>query len=79
MNVSNVPNWHRYVIGIIIAIGTVATAMSTGTVTVPPGLASAAPYAGLVALFITAGLPRWQLPTGEGAPPIVSPPANPPH
>jgi hypothetical protein len=74
VNPADIPNWHRYLLGFLMALSAVCAAIVAGVVEVPPGLKDIAPYAGIVGVFITAFLPRFQLPTGEGAPPILSPP-----
>jgi hypothetical protein len=73
---ADVHNWHRFLLAFLGAILVVATAILSGTVTVPPGLVTIIPYVGIVVAFLTAFLPRWQLPTGAGAAAILSPPAK---
>jgi hypothetical protein len=73
---ADVHNWHRFLLAFLGAVLIVATAILSGTVTVPPGLVTIIPYVGIVVAFLTAFLPRWQLPTGAGAAAILSPPAK---
>lgn len=74
MDLKSIENWHSYVYAILFAFLAVCTAVISGVITVPPGLASVAPYAGIAVVFLTAFLPRIQTATGPGAPPLISPP-----
>lgn len=75
--IANVQNWHRYVLAGLGIIGLVLTGIITQPSIVPPPLHDVVGWAPLGLLIegsIVACLPRAQLPTGPGAPPILSPP-----
>jgi hypothetical protein len=81
MNITNViaqiPNWHRYVVGFLVGIGTLITILQADPTLLPVSLAGVVPYERLVLvidLIALGGSPRFQLPTGPGAPPVTSPP-----
>ncbi len=71
--IANLSNWHRYLIAFLIGLDAVCVAIASGAVAVPEGLKEVTPWAALLNIFIVAMLPRFQLPTGEGAPPVLSP------
>lgn len=72
--IANLTNWHRYLIGFLVGLDAVCVAIASGAVVVPEGLKEVTPWAALLNIFIVALLPRFQLPTGPGAEPILSPP-----
>ena len=74
MNIAQIQNWHYYVYSFLAAFLAVCVAVTSGVLSVPPGLASVAPYAGFAVVFLTAFLPRLQTSTGPGAAPLLSPP-----
>lgn len=77
MDIANIPNWHRYLIALLLTIGGVCTALVSGVLPAPPALQVLLPWLAIVAFGVTtfmAMLPRVQLPTGPGAKPIISPP-----
>lgn len=75
--IASIPNWHRYVIGAVIVAQAILAAIIAAPALVPPALEDIvgwAPFAELILGAFLAALPRAQLPTGPGAPAIVSPP-----
>ena len=77
--IAQLPNWHRWVIGILGVILVIATGIVSTPSVVPPDLHALVVYSPLVILIVggaLANLPRLALPTGAGAPPIESPPAK---
>lgn len=76
-SIASIPNWHRYFIGFLVAIGAIVAALQADPAILPPALGFVAPYeplVGLIVLVALGGTPRFQLPTGPGAPPVTSPP-----
>jgi hypothetical protein len=74
--IAKVSNWHRYLLSFLIALDAVCVAISTGAVKTPDTIHDVAPWAAIANIFLVAFLPRFQLPTGAGAPPILSPPVK---
>ena len=78
--ISNIQNWHRYVLTALGIIGALMTAIIAQPAVVPlplHDLVSWAPFILLVDGSIVAFLPRVQTSTGPGAAPILSPPPPP--
>jgi hypothetical protein len=79
--ISNIQNWHRYVLTALGIIGALMTAIIAQPAVVPlplHDLVSWAPFILLIDGSIVAFIPRIQTSTGPGAAPILSPPAPPP-
>lgn len=75
--IANIPNWHRYLYGLLAALLAIFTAITADPRILPPPLEDVhlwAPFVILVIGAILAQMPRAQLPAGPGAPPVLSPP-----
>lgn len=75
--IASIPNWHRYLVAFLLGLITLLLALQADPTLLPGTLAAIVPYERLAIVVIgivLGGTPRWQLPTGPGAPPIVSPP-----